>query len=209
MSFIDELEQITNAYSQVEEAGTITQQETSTDTQIENPEAPGNWFSTAAESQDYQALNQEIEADRNTSKIYIAVGSGASAIGFNSWLGNAVLETTYNPTGYMIFSGVVAISVISAGLNGSRINGKTFYSSPWLLSSVGAGIGVIGGAYGVSRPYFEDRKIASKAQEIITSQIREIEVKPQQPNNFDLLGVGLNIAAVIGIVWFIKKAFEK
>ena len=208
MSFIDELEQITNAYSQSEESA-ITQQETSTDTQIENPETTGNWFTTAAESQDYQALNQEIEADRNTSKIYITVGSGASAIGFNSWLGNAVLETTYNPTGYMIFSGVMAVAIVSAGLNGSRVNGKTFYSSPWLLSSVGSGVGVIGGAYAVARPYFEDRKIATEAKEIITSQIREIEVKPQQPNNFDLLGVGLNIAAVIGIVWLIKKALDK
>jgi hypothetical protein len=208
MSFIDELEQITNAYSQAEESA-ITQQETLTDTQIQNPETPGNWFTTAAESQDYQALNQEIESDRSTSKVYIAVGSGVSAIGFNSCLGNAVLETTYNPTGYMIFSGVVAVAIISAGLNGSRVNGKTFYSSPWLLSSIGAGVGVIGGAYSVSRPYFQDRDVASKAQEIITSQIREIEVKPQQPNNFDLLGVGLNIAAVIGIVWLIKKALDK
>lgn len=204
MSFIDELEQITNAYSQAEESA-ITQQETSTDTQIQNPEAPGNWFTTAAESQDYQALNQEIESDRSTSKAYIAVGSGVSAIGFNSWLGNAVLETTYNPTGYMIFSGVVAVSVISAGLNGSRVNGKVFYSSPWLLSSVGASVGVIGGAYAVSRPYFEDKNIATKAQEIIRTQIREVEVKPQQPNNFDSLGVWLSIASVIGIVWLIKR----
>jgi hypothetical protein len=208
MSFIDELEKITSAYSQSEESA-ITQQETSTDTQIENPETPGNWFTTAAESQDYQALNQEIESDRNTSKVYIAVGSGASAIGFNSCLGNAVLETTYNPTGYMFFSGVVAVAIISAGLSGSRVNGKTFYSSPWLLSSVGASVGVVSGAYGVSRPYFQDRDVASKAQEKIASQIREVEVKPQQPNNFDLLGVGLNIAAVIGIVWLLKKALDK
>ncbi len=206
MSFIDELEQITNAYSQSGESGVLAKEETSSDTQIQNPENPENWFTTAAESLDYQALNQEIESDRSTSKIYIAVGSGVSAIGFNSCLGNAVLETTYNPTGYMFFSGVVAVAIISAGLSGSRIKGKTFYSSPWLLSSVGAGVGVIGGAYAVSRPYFEDKKIASKAQETIMSQIREIEVKPQQPNNFDLFGVGLNIAALIGILLIIRKA---
>lgn len=203
MSFLEELEQITNAYSQTEEPGALVQEETSTDTEIQNPETSETWFKTAAESQDYKALNQEIETDRTTSKIYIAVGSGISALGANACLGNAVLETTYNPNGYMLFSGVVAVAIISAGLNGSRINGRTFYSSPWLLSSIGAGLGVVGGAYAASRPYFQDKEFASKAQESIATEIREIEVKPQKNseiNFFDLTGVVVVFLVVIAAV---------
>ncbi|TWH61191.1 hypothetical protein [Dulcicalothrix desertica] len=208
-NFLEEIEQYTNAFSQPEESGAITtnqQQQDLTNTQIQNPENHETWFTTAAEAQDYEVLNQEIESDRTTSKIYATVGSGLTALGANSCLGNAVLETTYNPTCYMVFSGVIAASLISAGLSGSRINGKTFYSSPWLLSSLGASAGVVGGTYAASRPYFEDKNIASKAHESIATEIREIEVRPQQSNGFDLTGLWLGIAALIAVGFFaIKK----
>lgn len=209
MSFLEELEQITNVYSQAEEPGALVQEETSTDTEIQNPEASETWFTTAAESQDYKALNQEIENDRTTSKIYIAVGSGVSAIGFNSCLGNAVLETTYNPNGYMLFSGVVAVAIISAGLNGSRINGKTFYSSPWLPSSVGASVGVVGGTYAASRPYFQDRDLASKAQKLIREEIREVEVKPQKKTEINLFDFAPMVVVFLVVVAAIMNAAKK
>lgn len=209
MSFLEELEQITNAYSQQEEAGAITQQETSTNTQIQNPENPETWFTTAAEIQDYQALNQEIETDRTTSRIYIAVGSGISALGANACLGNAVLETTYNPVGYMTFSGVIAVAIISGGLSGSRINSKTFYSSPWLLSAVGASAGVVGGAYAASRPYFSDLSNASKAHESITTEIRKIEVKPQKNNGVNLFDLTIVVVVFLVVIAAVMNATKK
>lgn len=207
MDFLEELEQITQAYS-ASQSSQITLTESTapvTNTTIQNPENPENWFTTAAESQDYQALNQEIESDRNTSRVYIAVGSGVSALGANACLGNAILESTYNPVGYMTFSGVVAVAIISAGLSGSRINGRTFYSSPWLLSAVGASAGVVGGAYAASRPYFQDKITASTASESIRTEIRQIEVRPQKSNGFDFTGAALGVAALIAVALIAMK----
>lgn len=207
MDFLEELEQITQAYSgsQSSQITPVEQQTAVTNTAIQNPENPETWFTTAAESQDYEALNQEIETDRTTARIYIAVGSGISALGANASLGNAVLETTYNPVGYMTFSGVIAVAIISAGLSGSRINGRTFYSSPWLLSAVGASTGVVTGAYAASRPYFQDKVTASKAHESISTEIRAIEVAPQKTNGFDLTGLWVGIAALIAVGFLAAK----
>ncbi|BDA76609.1 hypothetical protein CAL7716_107750 (plasmid) [Calothrix sp. PCC 7716] len=208
MSFLEELEQITNAY-QTEEPGALVQEETKSDTEIQNPETSETWFTTAAESQDYKALNQEIENDRTTSKIYIAVGSGISALGANACLGNAVLETTYNPVGYMTFSGVIAVAIISGGLSGSRINGKTFYSSPWLLSSVGAGLGVVGGAYAASRPYFQDKEFAYKAADSIREEIKQVEVKPQKKSEINLFDFAAVVVVFLVVMAALMNAAKK
>lgn len=178
-NFLAELEAITNSYGAAESSElTPNVQTPTTNTQIQNQENPENWVNSIAEIQDYQALNQEVESDRTTSKIYVAVGSGLATLGSSACLGNWTLEQTYNPTGYMIFSGVIAASIVAAGLSGTRINGKSVYSSPWLLSSIGASIGLMGGAYAVSRPYFEDLNTAKQAETTIQTEIRQIEVKP-------------------------------
>jgi hypothetical protein len=136
-NFLAELEAITNSYAATEptEPRQNTQQPL-TNAVIQSQENPENWVTSVAEIQDYQALNQEIESDRTTSKIYIAVGSGLATLGSSACLGNWTLEQTYNPTGYMIFSGVIAASLVAAGLSGTRINGRavvlTLYPVPTL-----------------------------------------------------------------------------
>ena len=200
MDFLQDLDQI---LSLPKEEITVTQ--TTTNNHLTNPEEY-DWHQTAAEQQDYQALNNEIERDRFTQKTTVTVASGVATLGGSVALGNWALESTYNPQGYLIFSGIIAASLISAGLSGSRIEGKKFYSSPWLLSSVGASIGVVGGTYKVCEPYFNDQQVANKAHAAMTSEIKTIEVKPQQktPNNLPLIGLGLVGMLVISVL-FIRR----
>jgi hypothetical protein len=223
-NFLAELEAITQSYSAVGDSNSsklchgdnpccqdlrqiapAKQQQPLTNTVIQNQENPENWVNSVAEFQDYQALNQEIESDRTTSKIYIAVGSGLGTLSSSAYLGNWTLEQTYNPTGYMIFSGVLAASIVAAGLSGTCINGRAVYSSPWLLSSIGASAGMMGGAYAVSRPYFEDASMAKKGETAMQTEIQEIEVKPQV-SGFDLSTflIPLIGAAAIAML-FLKK----
>jgi hypothetical protein len=201
--FLQELETITQGFAQPE-AGTITptpqqQQPVVTNTPIQNPENPENWTASVAEQQDYQALNQEIEGDRKVSKLYVAVGSGVAALGTNATLGNWTLEQTYNPIGYLTFSGVLAVAIISGGLSGSRIEGRKFYSSPWFLSALGASCGVMSGAYASSRPYLTDKSVASVGMDKIQTEIREIEVKPE-PYKLNLSDYGVGAAAILGVI---------
>jgi hypothetical protein len=205
MDFLQELEQITNAYSNNSALAPQQQQQELSHTAIANPENPENWFTTAAQSQDYKALNQEIESDRVTSKVYVGVGSGLATLGGNACLGNWTLEQTHNPYGYMVFSGVIALSLVAGGLSGSRIEGKRLYSSPWLLSSIGASAGVIGGSYAASRPYFQDLNVAKSGRNAMQTEIREIEVKPQS-NKFDLYPYLIPIVGLIAVAFlFLKK----
>lgn len=206
-NFLAELEALTNTSLTVPDEN--APQATLTNTPIQNPQDPETWHATAAESQDYIELNQEIEGDRATSKVYIAVGCGFGTLGGNAGLGNWVLETTqtYDPTGYLIFSGVMTASLVSAGLSGSKINGKTFYSSPWLLSSIGAGSGVMGGAYAVSRPYLTNKTTARRGYEAMSGEIKAIEQKPQPEgmNLQPLLTGGLIMLAIALLVSFHKR----
>jgi hypothetical protein len=206
-NFLAELEAITNSYAAAEPSQIAPHQpqQSLTNTHVENQENPENWVNSIAESQDYQALNQEIESDRITSKVYIAVGSGLAALGTSACLGNWTLEQTYNPTGYMIFSGVMAASLVAVGLSGTRINGRAVYSSPWLLSSVSASVGLMGGAYAVSRPYFDDINIAKNGETSIITEIRAIEVKPSA-SDVDLTPFLLPLVGVVAIAMlFLKK----
>ena len=201
-NFLEELESLTNTNLTSFNAEQSQPQQTPsvTNTPIQNPENYDSWHQTAAESQDYAELNKEIEADRLSSKVYVAVGSGLASLGGSAALGNWTLELTHNPAGYLIFSGVVATALISAGLAGSRVEGRRFYSSPWLLSSLGAAGGVVGGAWAVSRPYLKDQSNNNHAHEQMSAEIKAIEVKNQDSPDFSFLGLG--VLGVLGLAIF-------
>jgi len=201
MDFLQELDQLINA---PQEESDVTTEQVNTNTQLTNPEEY-DWHQTAAEQQDYQALNQEIERDRFIQKTTVTISSGLTTLGGGAALGNWVLETTYNPQGYLIFSGVITAAILSGGLSGSRMENKKFYSSPWLLSSVGASMGIVGGAYFVCKPYFNDRNIATKGHTAMTAEIKAIEVKPQTAtNNIPLMAFGVVGILAIAIM-FLKR----
>jgi hypothetical protein len=200
--FLQELENITQSYAATENSQPTQQQqqpEAITHTPIQNPENPENWTGTVAEQQDYVALNREIETDRSASKLLVSVGSGLAALGTNATLGNWTLEQTYNPVGYLTFSGVLAIAIISGGLSGSRIEGRKFYSSPWFLSALGASAGLMSGAYVSASPYLHDKSVANKGMDKIQSEIRQIEVKPE-PYKLNLSDYGVGAAAILGVI---------
>jgi hypothetical protein len=192
--FLHELEQITGAYSGSQD--TTPPQHAASATALQNPEDP-TWFSTAAEAGDYAELNQEIDADRLAAKVYVAVGSGLATLGGHACLSTWALESSQNPGGYLTFSLVIATAVVSAGLSGSRLEGRRLMTSPWFLASAGGAAGIIGGAYATARPWFDDQHLANTGKQRMQSEIAEIEVKPPAPSELSPLGWG--VAAVLAM----------
>lgn len=205
--FLQELDGIVAAFDGSEKSSAIAQQQQQivTNTPIQDPTRPENWMATAAETQDYEALNQEIEQDRFVAKLVCVVGTGMATTGTNACLNNWLIETTGNPNGAVCFTGITAVAIIFVGLAGSKVDGRRFTSSPWLLSSLASGAGIIAGSVVATKPYFDRRASASEGEQAMRTEIRQIEVK-ESPNasiglpNAVLAMLLIAVAAVIAML---------
>lgn len=176
--FLQELDGIVAAFDGSQQSSPpIQQQQIVTNTPIQDPTNPENWTRTVAEAQDYEALNEEIERSRSIAKLVCVVGTGMATTGTNACLNNWLIETTGNPTGSVCFSGITAVAIIAIGLAGSKVDGRRFMSSPWLLCSLASGAGIIAGSVVATKPYFDRRASAVLGEETIRTEIRQIEVK--------------------------------